>query len=857
MAREALLIEIEEICEAAVLADLSDLRTLSKLISGFEALCALSGEGSDGDLASTCSTCLKRINAIILEDVKNGPEALQQICMAAKALQKHLRDGVALRKAGVPEDLLQESPKPGPANENAAPMEKWELPQNVDAAIAAEFLSRQPATLDEAEALILQLNDPATQKGAVDSLRGLLHNLKGESALLGMHGIEQLCHTTEELLKDTISPAASELFLKVIDWKRHAIAFYGGKERPPEGLQELMTALKQCDAAKPAAAATASAKSSVAASKPEPFCGDMSLVGDFITEAREHLENAVASLLVLGSDPVNKDSLDALFRAFHTIKGCAGFLMLNQIQALAHECENLLDKSRTGALVLSGPTLDVVFDSTDALKEMLDQLQEALPTGFVPAANPGTASLVERIRAAAAGKIPAAAAPVTKKEPAAISQAAPANAGQTSNMTPAVAADARETPKLQRNNALKIKDAVRVDADRLDRLIDMIGELVISESMVSQAPDLRKNATAPLLRQVGQLDKITRELQEMAMSLRMMPVKTTFQKMGRLVHDLAKRTGKKVELFVSGEDTELDKAVVDGIGDPLVHMIRNSVDHGLEASAEDRVKAGKSEVGRVDLRAFHKGGNIVIEVQDDGRGLDRDAIVRKAVERGLIKDGDQLSEREIFNLIFLPGLSTAKVVTDVSGRGVGMDVVRKNIEALRGQVEIQSQPGVGTKFSIRLPLTLAIIDGMVVRVGRERYIIPTVSIVMSLRTRPGDVKTILNRGEMLSFQGDLIPLFRVDRTFGIDGAISVPEDGLVIIVEEDGRRAGLLGDALLGQQQIVIKSLGETMRGIPGISGGAIMPDGNVSLILDVGGLVRLSQNAEAVSAPAGCELVA
>jgi two-component system chemotaxis sensor kinase CheA len=336
----------------------------------------------------------------------------------------------------------------------------------------------------------------------------------------------------------------------------------------------------------------------------------------------------------------------------------------------------------------------------------------------------------------------------------------------------------------------------------------------------------------------------------------MMPVKSTFQKMGRLVHDLAKRTGKKVELAVSGEDTELDKGVVDGIGDPLVHMIRNAVDHGLEATSEARVKAGKPETGRIDLRAFHKGGNIVIEVQDDGRGLDREAILKKATERGLIREGEQLSDRDIFNLIFLPGFSTAKVVTDVSGRGVGMDVVRKNIDALRGQVEIQSQAGVGTKFSIRLPLTLAIIDGMVVRVGRERYIIPTISIVMSLRTRTGDVKSILNRGEMLSFQGDLIPLFRIDRTFGIEGAVSVPEDGLVIIVEEDGRRAGLLADALLGQQQIVIKTLGESMRGIPGISGGAIMPDGNVGLIMDVGGLVRLSQNAQGVSNPAG-ELVA
>jgi two-component system chemotaxis sensor kinase CheA len=850
-----MLVEIEELCEAAVLADLSDLRTLSKLIAGFEALAALSGQGKNGDLAAVCQACLKRINAIILEDIKDGRGELEKICLAAKALQKHLRQEVALTQCGMPEDLYPAAPAANTAIDLDAGMAKWEMPQNVDASMVAEFLSRQPAVLDDAEALILKLGDAATQKETVETLRGLLHNLKGESALLGMHSIEQLCHKSEELLKDSISTAAAEVLLRVTDWLRKALAFFGGTEKKPSGLKELIAALKQCDAkSSKAAMSVAPAAPVPVAPLVESMGGDLSLVRDFITESREHLENAVASLLALENDPVNKENLDALFRAFHTIKGCAGFLMLNQIQSLAHECENLLDKARNGTLVLSGPALDAVFDATDALKDMLDHLQAALSTGIAPPVNPATASLVEAIRAVASGKAGESAAAA---KPCATESLPVAPVGESligsSVMTVAPVGQEAKQP---RGNTLKVKDAMRVDADRLDRMIDMIGELVISESMVSQSPDLRRNASAQLTRHIAQLDKITRELQEMAMSLRMMPVKSTFQKMGRLVHDLAKRTGKKVELAVSGEDTELDKGVVDGIGDPLVHMIRNAVDHGLEATSEARVKAGKPETGRIDLRAFHKGGNIVIEVQDDGRGLDREAILKKATERGLIREGEQLSDRDIFNLIFLPGFSTAKVVTDVSGRGVGMDVVRKNIDALRGQVEIQSQAGVGTKFSIRLPLTLAIIDGMVVRVGRERYIIPTISIVMSLRTRTGDVKSILNRGEMLSFQGDLIPLFRIDRTFGIEGAVSVPEDGLVIIVEEDGRRAGLLADALLGQQQIVIKTLGESMRGIPGISGGAIMPDGNVGLIMDVGGLVRLSQNAQGVSNPAG-ELVA
>jgi two-component system chemotaxis sensor kinase CheA len=386
-----------------------------------------------------------------------------------------------------------------------------------------------------------------------------------------------------------------------------------------------------------------------------------------------------------------------------------------------------------------------------------------------------------------------------------------------------------------------VRETLKVDAGRLDLLIDMIGELVIAESMVSQSGELRSVCSPELARSMTQLDKITRELQEMGTGMRMVPIRATFQKMARLVRDLAKKSGKQVEFVTTGEETELDKSVVDKIGDPLIHMIRNAVDHGLEADPEARVKSGKPAVGRVELRAFHKGGSIYIEIQDDGRGLDRDAILAKARTRGLVREGDVLSDRDVWNLVFEPGLSTAKTVTDVSGRGVGMDVVKRNIEALRGQVEIQSEPGKGTTFSIRLPLTLAIIDGMVVRIGLERYIIPTLSIVMSIRPDASQLSTVVGRGEMLSLQGQLLPLFRLARLFGISDATQELTDGIVMVVEDEGRRTGLLVDEILGQQQIVIKSLGEAMQGLLGVAGGAIMPDGRVGLILDVSGVVRLA----------------
>jgi len=669
---------------------------------------------------------------------------------------------------------------------------------------------------------------------------------------------------------------------------------------------------------------------------PVPFEGDTSLLADFITESVEHLEAADVHLLTLEDDSHNEEALNAVFRAFHTIKGVAGFLGLGEIQELAHQTETLLDRARKGRLELAGGTIDVVFEAADAMKRLVEGLRETVSSGLLAPRDPAVAALLGRIQAVAEGRpgVPGAEAFGVEPEqklgeilvetgsahPQAVEDALrkqrqppePKKLGevmvelgmtssrkveralgeqvrdpdrpklgevmvQKGEVGPEELAEAlhkqqqsptrpklgeilvregetpaREVAKAVRGQKLasgqgaaRIKEAVRVDAERLDRLVDTIGELVIAESMVSQSVALMEAASPELASRLSQFDKITRELQEMATSLRMVPIRGTFQKMARLVRDLAKKAGKRIAFEMSGEDTELDKAVVDKIGDPLVHLVRNAVDHGVEASAEERRAAGKPEVGRIALRAFHKGGNIYIEVSDDGRGLDRGAILAKARERGLISDGDSLSDREVFELIFQPGFSTAGVVTDVSGRGVGMDVVRKSIEALRGQVEIHSEPGKGTTFSLRLPLTLAIIDGMVVRVGAERYIVPTLSVVTSLRPEKGSISTVLGRGEMLRLQGELVPVCRLAELFEIPEAAGDLSEAIAVVVEDEGAKLALVADELLGQQQIVIKSLGEGLRGIPGIAGGAIMPDGRVGLILDVGGLVRLTRTTE------------
>jgi two-component system chemotaxis sensor kinase CheA len=320
----------------------------------------------------------------------------------------------------------------------------------------------------------------------------------------------------------------------------------------------------------------------------------------------------------------------------------------------------------------------------------------------------------------------------------------------------------------------------------------------------------------------------------------MVAIRQTFQKMSRLVRDLSRKQGKLVDLELDGEATELDKTVVENIGDPLVHMVRNSVDHGLE-TAEQRRAAGKSERGRIVLRAFHKAGSVHVEIEDDGRGLNRARILEKAVAAGIVKPGQELTDHEIWRLIFHPGLSTADKVTDISGRGVGMDVVKRNIESLRGTIDIRSTEGKGTCFTIRLPLTLAIIGGMVIRVGPERYIIPTLSVHATLRPTPDQISTVKGKGEVLNLRGELLPVIRLHDQFLLAREQEIHE-GVVLVVEDAmGRKTGLVADEILDQQQVVVKSLGAGVSS-QGLTGAAIMNDGTVSLILDVAGVVRLAR---------------
>ncbi len=560
---------------------------------------------------------------------------------------------------------------------------------------------------------------------------------------------------------------------------------------------------------------------------------DPELVSDFILESREHLATIEVQLLALEQNPSELEPLHSVFRGFHTIKGLAGFLEFSSIQAVAHEVETLLDRARNGELAVTAAVIDGALAGKDYLGRDIQRIENELRGA--PASPPqANAALLKSLRALlgeANGETKVTPGPANS-DLRALSQAVspPEDPGETG-----ATARAETRAGAKASSAVETR-SVKVDTGKLDFLVDMVGEMVIAESMVRHNPELAGLSNSKLLRSLAQLGRITNEVQKTAMSMRMVPVGQIFQKMARLVRDLSRKHGKQVDLETIGEDTELDRNIVEELGDPLMHMVRNAIDHGIE-TPEGRQAAGKNAAARLTLRAFHQAGHITIEVSDDGRGLNRDKIIAKAVEKGLIENADHLSDNEIFNLIFEPGFSTAEKVTDISGRGVGMDVVRKKIQQLRGRVEIQSEAGRGTTFLMKVPLTLAIIEGLVVGVGKERYIVPVFAVKEMLRPTDETMFTVENREEMALLRGRLYPVVRLYRKFQVKPRSEDYASSVLILAESEGKDFCLMVDDVLGKQEVVIKSLGESLGNVKGVAGGAILGDGRVGLILDMEGI--------------------
>ena len=859
----------DTLAETLITADLEDLQDVGRIYDLFLKI----GEAADSvdaaDIVKTCEEASGFVKQVMMDESYDRGKAYTQMNDLISKIQYLSRSGYS--SSGPGPEIQNPADEILSAEKTAA--KNFTLPEIVDADIFNEFLSEQNSVLDTMEMLLLTL-EKAQDAETVNTLKRVFHTLKGEAAVFGLNDVVDICHLSEDVTEGSDGNLPIDKLLTVKDWLKEVFDALKADAEMPEPAEEMIGMLKderekasdrkvpvdQKQAAqspeKPAEEAPVDQKQ--AAQPPEKpaedvpaalqatetrISGDVDLISDFVSEAQEHIDNIDSKLLVLESNPEDPDILNAVFRVFHTIKGAAGFLVLDDIARLAHTTENLLDLARKRELVLTGHRIDVVFESVDQMNLLVDNIRETISSGASTyRCDPKLNGLIAKIKNIISGQDSAPVPDAEKpQQPAPVQSPAadpdvPVSAGDASSLL-----QSGTSVEVTKQSKVKIKESIKIDSENLDRLVDAIGELVIIESMIRQDSYIKNTQSSKLLKNITQMDKITRELQSLSMSLRMIPVRATFQKMARVVRDLAKKSGKRVEFNTYGEDTMLDKSVVDRIGDPLIHLVRNSVDHGIELSPEDRVKANKDETGRVELNAFHKGGNIHIEIKDDGRGLDKTAILKKATEKGLVKEGQSLNDQDIFNLILLPGFSTAKKVTDVSGRGVGMDVVKRNIEDLRGNIEISSQPGQGSLFSLRLPLTLAIIDGMLVRIGDERYIIPTLSIVQSIRPTPEDVTTVINRGEMIRIRDDLIPLFRLAKLFNIANAVTDLSDGIVIVVEDSGKMTGLLVDELLGQQSTVIKNLGASMKGLTGISGGSILSDGQVGLILDVAGLVKLA----------------
>lgn len=588
---------------------------------------------------------------------------------------------------------------------------------------------------------------------------------------------------------------------------------------------------------------------------------ELELVAEFLSESQESLVGVDQVLLNIERDGPDAERVNRLFRAFHTMKGVASFLRLKQIVELSHNTETMLSSVRSGTLAAEAGVIDLVFDATTLLRSLLDAVKSALESTVPLQKVLGVDDLISRIKAATMGAIPQpallAAQPGNKLgeillENGALSakqlSVALSHQKETGRLLgeqliaegslPAkVLAQALRGQSAGAGTVTKTREVLKVDLERVDSLVEAIGELVIVESMVSNAPEIR--TLPPHIRNyLGQFAKITRELQEQGMFMRMVPLRSEFQKMARMVRDLTRRINKQVRVELRGENTEMDRSMVEQIADPLVHLIRNAVDHGIETPAE-RLALGKSETGTVVLSASHEGSSIVIEISDDGRGINCDRVLEKAIAQGLVQENANLADSQIYDLLFMPGFSTAAQVTEISGRGVGMDVVKRNIEAVRGRIITTSAPGRGSTFRLMLPLTLAIIDGMVIRCGNERFILPTLNTVESLQPTPDMLFRIAGQHEHILVRGKSLPLLRLGRLLEVDGTEPDPTKALVVIVESVHANVALLVDEVIMKHQVVIKTLGTEIDTGQLFAGAAILSNGRVGLIVNVDSLVE------------------
>ncbi|MHB8711331.1 MAG: chemotaxis protein CheA [Trichloromonadaceae bacterium] len=667
----------------------------------------------------------------------------------------------------------------------------------------------------------------------------LFHSMKGSAGFLELEHIAHVAHAAESLLdlirsgKVQMHHSHVDLLCQACDFAKLALVEVEHNYTDQALAVQATDVSERLKVAAEAALAAVSALPPAApapgaAQQPEAFSLDLlntpEMVERFTQEADELLQSAEQHLLSWAEGSADADLLAALFREVHSFKGNCGFLGFADLERLSHQMETLLDQTKAQGDF-----------GNKALAEQLLGLLDVLRSS-VGAISRGEDSHIDGLAEHVAGlqQLATTTPPLLAPAPAA---AIPTGHPPAPALTVAPPPAATASPPAEAKNGMKRQD-IRVDLEKLDVLINLIGEMVIAENMLIHSPDLDGLQLESFGKAAQQMNKLVRELQELAMTIRMVPVSGLFRRMIRLVHDLAMKSGKKVELILSGEDTELDKTVIETITDPLVHLLRNSLDHGLEPP-EERLAQGKPAKGTVRLAARHEEGEVWITIDDDGRGLNRAKILAKAASKGLIEgDGSDLSDKQVANLIFLPGFSTADQITDVSGRGVGMDVVKQNVEKIKGKIEVQTRPGQGSTFTLRIPLTLGIIDGMMVRVGATRCIVPTLAIREAFRP-PANVITVTPDGlELARVRDKFYPVNRLHRVLGHEPDSRELTEGILILLENQDGGACLFVDEILGQQQTVIKGLSDYIGNVRCVSGCTILGNGEVCLILDVGPLI-------------------
>ena len=678
----------------------------------------------------------------------------------------------------------------------------------------ATYFEECAELLATAEETIARLQDGSASDDDLNAVFRCVHSIKGGAGAFSFDGLVHFAHVLEtslDLLRSgraTMTPQVADLLVRGNDVLGDYVrAAQEGVELPGDHGREIMDQLAAIISGAPAPAATAAPPPAAPTATPVPAAAERKWCILF---------QPAPGMLRTGNDPL---------------------LLLRELAGLGTMTVEA-DRTRLPGLgemdamesYLSWTVTVVTEQPRAAIEEVFEFVSGDTATVSIEAISPAADEAAEDATEGEGWGLftpLAAAAPAVAEPP-----------------RPAAAAPKADTPKADASAHGPVHTAsIRVDLDKIDRLVNMVGELVITQAMLGQQTTHFSVESHPeLVQGLQELSHHTRELQESVMAIRAQPVKALFSRAPRLVRDLSAKLGKQVRLVMSGENTEVDKTVIEQLSDPMTHLIRNSLDHGLE-TPEERAAAGKPAEGVVHLGAEHRSGRIIIEVSDDGRGIDRKRVLDKAVEKGLVDRGAQLTDEQIDALIFAPGFSTATEVSDVSGRGVGMDVVRKNIQDVGGRVVVQSTPGQGSRFILSLPLTLAVMDGMLVAVGGQRYVLPLTNIVESLRPTQQQARSLVNIGNVLVLRGDYIRLIPLHQLFGIADAVTDPTRALVVVVEtEGGDRIGLQVDELLGQQQVVIKSLDANYRPVQGISAATILGDGRVALILDVGALRAMGE---------------